>query len=884
MIRRHLPVLMRVLIASLALTVGAGPWHATPTLADGPGPGQTRAEYDARVRESKARARELLMQGARRRIEAARRWRAEVREARRRGLPAPKPGVRQRPAPFDEDRAAGRIATEGAAPAPRLGATGATTIPTNVRANNPAGDPAGVTQAEQAIAAWGNYVLVAWNDGLDPQYQGYGYSTDGGQTFTDGGVPPGLAAWTWVSDPSVTVNEKTGEFYYCGLVDISPGSNGIGVVRARFLSGSGPPTWDQQRLVRSVLTSSAILDKQWLVADSTSGYLYLTYSTFDASDHIDFQRSTDGGASWPAAVQISAVSDNGRVQGSRPVIGLGSNIYATWSAIGSGPEDYFRVRRSTNRGSSWVPGEITPVSAYLNFGTGAPGFNRERGVDFPSIAVDRTNGVDRGRVYLAWTESINKYDDALNTLGNLVESENNDSYNQADPFTPGQRLRGSLASTTDFDYWSFSAIQGTDYLFECDSVPSPLYTFRVFCAQDTARLAFSGDLTSPAGGNGYIIWTAPTNGTYYLRMACVTTPGPAGYRISTGIAGVGTERARDSRDVFVSSSADGTSWTTPARVNDASPYYDEWLPEVAVGSDGMPYVSWFDWRDDGCGGRSYQYISRSSDGGATWSPNQRFSDVQNDWTSISLNSNLAPDQGDYSHMYADPRYVRVAWADGRGGSPDVFTTRIDTWPQISACQADLADSAGHTINPTWTVTNLSPLFTNSFGYRLTSQRNWPLPAPGVLPLASGASGPVNLSVAVPDTAAPGVNRICLVVTSSRGASPQSCCFNLTVQSLGGPPPPPPGPEFALDPNVPNPATDGTSITFSLPQAGPVKLRVFGPRGELVRTLLDGNGALGPNTVTWDGLDDHGHLVGAGAYFYKLEAFGQSRTRRLVWLR
>jgi hypothetical protein len=871
----------------LVLAVAAGPWHSAPALAEGPG--QTQAEYDTRVRESKARARELLSQGARRRIEAARRWREAVREARRRGLPAPTPGARQRPAPFNEDRAAARTGTVVTPQAPRLGASGAATIPANVRANNTAGDAANTTQAEQAIAVWGNYVLVAWNDGIGPQYQGYGYSTDGGQTFTDGGAPQGLAGWTWASDPIVTVNEKTGRFYYCGLVDVAPASNGIGVVPGTFSGNTF--SWGTPVLVRSVSTATAVLDKEWLVADSTTGNLYLTYSTFDASDHIDFQRSTNPSATgWSSPVQISAPGDDGAVQGSRPVVGLGSDIYAAWSAIGSAAQDFIRIRRSQNRGASWDT-PVTAVSAYLNFGTGAPGFNRERGVDFPSIAVDRTAGVDRGHVYLAWTESVNKYDDPLNTLGNLVETEKNDFFSRADPFTPGQRLRGSLSSIGDFDYFSFSAIQGTNYLFECDSVPGPLYTFRVFCGQDTnvfsgagARLAFSGDLAAPAGGRGYIIWTAPTTDTYYLRMACVTSTGADGYRISTGIAGVGVERGRDSRDVFVSASGDrGDNWTTPIRVNDANPYYDEWLPEVTVGADGMPYVSWFDWRDDGCGGESYQFIARSANGGATWA-NQRFSDVQNDWTNISVNSNLAPDQGDYSHMYADPRYVRVAWADGRGGSPDVFTTRIDTWPQLSPCQADLADSAGHTINPSWTVTNLSPLFTNLFNYRLTSQRNWPLPAPGVLPLAAEASGPINLSVAVPDTAAPGVNRLCLVVTSSQGAAPQSCCFNLTVQAIGGPPPPPPGPEFALDPSVPNPATDGASITFSLPQAGPVKLRIFGPLGELVRTLLDGNGALGPNTVTWDGRDDHGHLVGAGTYFYKLEGFGQSRTRRLVWLK
>jgi hypothetical protein len=871
----------------LILAGAAGLWLALPSLADGPGPGQSRAEYDARVRESKERARQLMTQGARGHLEAGRRWAATVRAARRRGLPAPTPGTHQRPAPINEDGALAGIEGGGTAAAGRLGANAVTTIPTNVRANDPTGDAANTTQAEQAIAARGNDVLVAWNDGIGTggNYQGYGYSTDGGQTFIDGGVPPGLAGWIWSSDPVVTLNEKTGTFYYCGLVDLPSSMNGIGVVPATF-SGS-TLTWGTPVLVRSVSSATTALDKQWLVADSTNGNLYLTYSTFDGAtgDHIDFQRSTNGGGAWTGAVQISGATDNGAVQGSRPAVGPAGELYATWSALGAGAQDFIRLRKSTNLGVSWGT-EVTPVALYLNFGTGAPGFNRERGVDFPSIAVDRTVGPNRGRVYLTWTESINKYDDALNTLGNVVESENNDFFGRANPFTPGQRLRGALGTTSDLDCFSFFANQGTDYLFECDSIPNPLYTFRVFCGQDTTtRLAFSGDVTTQdgTGGRGYIIWSAPTTGTYYLRVAYVAGGTTGGYRISTGVAGVGAERGRDSRDVFASSSDNGTSWSTPTRVNDAAAYYDEYLPEVMVGADGMPYVSWFDWRDDGCGGKSYQYLSRSSDGGATWGANQRFSDVQNNWTNISLNSNLAPDQGDYSHMCTDGRYLRPAWADGRGGSPDVYTARVDTWHQISACQGDLTGTAGTSIDPSWTVRNLNPLLANTYNYTLTSQRSWPLPAPGVVPVAADATGPVSLSVAVPDTAAAGVNQLCLTVTNAKGTLSQSCCFNLTVQSTLGVPPLG-ALLFDLAANVPNPAAGPTRIDFSLPRSGAVSLRIFGLRGELVRTLVEGDRPAGPNTATWDGRDDHGRPVGAGAYFYRLEGFGQSRVRRLVWLR
>jgi len=865
------------LLLAGAATLGFG----TRATAAGPGPGQTRLEYLTRIRESKARARELMSEGARLRLSAAQKYAAAVRAARLRGLPPPAPGERAVFAAVNEDGA--KPSYDVDVTARRYPTHAAATVPANLRVNDPAADAAGASQSGSSIASWGNDVLVAWNDGNGPQYLGYGYSTDGGQTFSDGGAPPTPLGWVWSSDPVIAVNEKTGTFYYCALVEPTVTTHGVAVVSATFSGGT--IHWGSPVLARSVSNVTAILDQPWMVADSTSDNLYLTYTTFDAAsgDHIDFQKSVNGGLAWSVAAQISSLADNGAVQGSRPAVGPAGELYATWSALGSGPEDFIRVRKSASGGTGW-DGEVTAASVYLNFGTGAPGFNRERGVDFPSIAVDRSAGDDRGRVHLAWTECLNKYDDPVNRLGNRVEYEDNNVFARANPFTPGQRLRGMLSSATDLDYFSFTADAGVSYAFECDSVPGLLYTLRIFCGQDTTtRLAFSGDATAPAGGRGYIVWTAPAAGTYYLRMASVNGGATGGYRISTGVAGVGVERGRDARDVFAAYSNDGMTWSTPALVSDAGPRYGEFLPEVLVAADGMPYVSWFDWRDDGCGGRSYQYVSRSIDGGDSWGPSQRFSDVQNNWTNLSLTSNLAPDMGDHSHLCADGGYLRPSWTDGRSGSPDVYTERVATGFGLTACQGDLAADAGSAIAPSWTVTNLNPLFTSPYTWALTSQRGWPLLATGGVAAVADGSANINTSVAIPDSAAPGINRMCLVVKDARGAQLRQCCFNVTVQ-----PAPVSVPmlasAFDLQASVPNPATSQTRIDFSLPYDGPVRLRIYGLRGDLIRTLADGERPAGPNSVTWDGRDDRGSKAGAGAYFCRLEGFGSVRVQRLIWVR
>jgi len=861
------------------LLAGAALSQGVPAFAAGPGPRQTRAEYTTRIRESKAREREWMAQDAKQRMATARRWAAAARAAQARGEapPAASPWM---PIAIHEDGA--RVTYEVDVHARRYATHVAANAPVNLRVGDAPGDSTRTIRSASSIAASGNQVLIAWSEDRGPAHFGCGLSSDGGQSYRDGGMPPLPPEWFACGDPVVTVNENTGTFYLCVRVEPNGATNGIAVMAATVAGDT--LSWSTPVLARSASSTAVILDQPGMVADSTGGNLYLTYRTFDATtgDHIDFQRSTDGGATWSSPTQLSSRADNGGVQGARPAVGPAGELYVVWSAIGGGPEDHIRFRRSMSRGHAW-DAEVTPAAVYFNFGTGAPGWNREGGIDLPAIAVDRSRGTNRGRVHLAWTECMNRYDDALNTRDTRVERENDDYFSRATPFTPGQRLRGALGRG-DRDYFSFSAREGTSYLFECDSVPNPLYTLRLFCGRDTTtRLAFTGDVTAPAGGRGYLLWTAPAPGIYYLRMAALPGGRSGGYRISTGVARTGLERARDARDVFAAHSDDGATWSEPALATDAAPRYAEYLPDIAVAADGMPYVSWLDWRDDRYGGKSYRYVTRSTDGGDAWGTSQRFSDAQNHWTNLSLASDLAPDMGSYAPMCVDGGYLRPAWTDGRDGAPDVYTERIATGFSLTACQGDLASNAGSSIDPGWTVANLNPLFASPYSWTLMSQRNWPSTGSGTVTAVADGSVSIGPSVTIPDSAATGTNQICLMVRDARDAQTRLCCFNVTIQ-----PAPMSVPilasDFDLQASQPNPATHQTRIDFSLPSSGPVRLRIYGMKGELVRTLADGERPAGPNSVTWDGRDDRGSTAGAGAYMCRLEGFGSVRVQRLIWIR
>jgi len=88
----------------------------------------------------------------------------------------------------------------------------------------------------------------------------------------------------------------------------------------------------------------------------------------------------------------------------------------------------------------------------------------------------------------------------------------------------------------------------------------------------------------------------------------------------------------------------------------------------------------------------------------------------------------------------------------------------------------------------------------------------------------------------------------------------------------------------LNVNYPNPFNPTTSISFSLEKAGQATLRIYNTKGQLVKTLVNNVKAAGSHTVIWNGLNNEGRAVSSGLYFYKLDAPGFSKTRKMMLLK
>ena len=760
----------------------------------------------------------------------------------------------------------------------------------NKRANNPAGDVfTDAGQSETSIAAIGSNVLLTWNDGdgfdrVAPNYQllGFGYSTDGGATWTDGGQMPQLTGnpnWQWSSDPVLTVNTTTSEFIFVGLVFPAgpPGTgttNGVAIVKGTF--SGGVFTWGTPTLIVSGSNSAVFYDKEWVAVDPATSNIYLTYTKFTLSgDEIDFQRSTNGGTVWSAAIKLSSTADNGYVQGARVAVGPTGQVYDVYQAIGPVDKDFFKMRKSVNAGVSFGA-EVQAADYFANFSAGAPGFNRERGITYPGMAIDLTSGPDRGRVYLTWNECINYYQSDLSGgAGNISEPENpasfglNDSPATADLFTLGNTVRGTIGDVTnDFDFFKFTATQGQTCVFFVDSLSATLdMAFRLFCSDQSTRLAIS----SPGVGyQNLIVWTCPANGTYYIRPAAWDTSDPVthGYRIRTSIhAPIGSDRARDHRDIFVSSSTDGLTWPTsgtgaPARANDDPAWFDNWLPEVAVTGNSRVFCTWFDWRDAGptrCGGESNLYLYRSDNTGTTWSNLGLITDATSSWTTVL--SNVAPNQGDYIALFANFTAVYPAWGDGRDGNPNVYTIAI---PTTTPTLASLASSRVETgrVELHWLAAEYLDQVARL--ERREGDGGW---APIAQDVVDG-----NGRVSFVDAAVVAGGRYAYrLAFDSGGATTYSRETEVTI---------PAGAVFALLTPRPNPVVRDLWLSLSLPSAAHATLSLVDVAGRVVRSRDVGALGAGEHRVNLA----EGDALAAGVYVVVLRQGDRVATRRVSVVR
>jgi hypothetical protein len=237
------------------------------------------------------------------------------------------------------------------------------------------------------------------------------YSQDGGSTWK---IAAGTAPKDYrvAGDVSITYDKK-GHAILCYIAFDRLGTenywahgatrNGIFVRR----SLDGGATWEADaRTVIAQPTKPGIPfeDKPYIVADNTdskfAGNLYIGWTEFRLDESaLLFSRSTDGGVTWSAPMDISSHhglprDDNGAVEGFSGAVGPDGTLYVVWA-----DRDNIVFTSSRDGGRTFTKSKSMIQTAPLYFDM--QGLDRANG--FPQLDIDNHHG-RKGLLYVTWSD------------------------------------------------------------------------------------------------------------------------------------------------------------------------------------------------------------------------------------------------------------------------------------------------------------------------------------------------------------------------------------------------------------------------------------------------------------------------------------------------
>src|SRR5436305_2674280 len=232
-------------------------------------------------------------------------------------------------------------------------------------------------------------MTIAWrqfNDVISNFRQaGWGYTTDGGTTWTFPGV---LENNVFRSDP-VTNSNEIGQFFYLSLqsdVNLSFFCDDL------WRSLNGGQSWT----LLSGERGAGGGDKEWFTIDKTGGpghgFQYQSDDGINCSGGgVEFQRSTDGGVTWQAPIVVPNGTDLGTLD-----VDTNGNLF-----IGGEAFSNFNCVRSSNAqigGHTPTFDRVTQVNMGGSLGSGGINLAGLDGQLF--LAIDRSGGSTNNNIYM----------------------------------------------------------------------------------------------------------------------------------------------------------------------------------------------------------------------------------------------------------------------------------------------------------------------------------------------------------------------------------------------------------------------------------------------------------------------------------------------------
>src|SRR5437762_2922744 len=235
----------------------------------------------------------------------------------------------------------------------------------------------------------GSKMTIAWRQFNDVtsnfRQAGWGYTTDGGTTWTFPGV---LENNVFRSDP-VTNSNEIGQFFYLSLqsdVNLSFFCDDL------WRSLNGGQSWT----LLSGERGAGGGDKEWFTIDKTGGpghgFQYQSDDGIDCSGGgVEFQRSTDGGVTWQAPIVVPNGTDLGTLD-----VDTNGNLFIG----GEGFSNFSCVRSSNAQIGGQTPTFDRSTQVNMGGSIGSGGIN-PAGLDGQLfLAIDRSGGSTNNNIYM----------------------------------------------------------------------------------------------------------------------------------------------------------------------------------------------------------------------------------------------------------------------------------------------------------------------------------------------------------------------------------------------------------------------------------------------------------------------------------------------------
>jgi hypothetical protein len=350
--------------------------------------------------------------------------------------------------------------------------------------------------------------------------------------------------------------------------------------------------------------------------------------------------TTDGGQTWT----FPGVIDPG-VFRSDPVLDSDSQGGLYYNSLTvEGSSDYLcDVFRSAEAGQPW------------DAGTSAQGGDKQW------MVIDKTGGAGDGHIYSSWTSFF-----SICYPGFFTRStDSGDSYEPCIEI-PENPYWGTLAVAPGSGFnpsGTLYAVGASNDDFVVARSSNARYEGQETAWDRTTIVDLGGFIDSRLGPN-------PDGLLGQANIATAASTDPQGHAVYV-LCSVNPPGSDPLDVMFARSTDSAVSWSAPVRVNDDAGNAWQWFGTMSTSPSGRIDAVWLDTRDHPGTYLSSLYYSFSTDGGVTWSANERLSEAFDPHVGWPNQNKL----GDYFHMVSDDLGFSLAWAATFNGEQDVYYGR-----------------------------------------------------------------------------------------------------------------------------------------------------------------------------------------------------------------